>query len=494
MNTSSGSNSNNTSVTATDPCRKQSFDRYKQSSVNEMIDLCDDDDVVHNVESLRKMRAVDQDTISDAVSNLQKRRNTYSETEKRMTVDLVNKYQQKHGGSRRKAIEAIQLTLDASGLNPPSRFVIESWQTKVNNDEPFDLREINEEFENAILAKLYQIEVERIWMEGHEDPVEITTALESNLYTPAMCKFAATEVAATAPFNTDPRVQRIKKFESSWASEFLKRAKMRNHKIHAKDRAKNRPSPPEQTNSFWLIKPDRAEEDNDDDTDSDDDDSNKNDAPTADPIVTSVNVARTAIVASMQIVIPILTDAEIDVLAAKGVSEIKKAMIDRGDMRPRGYTKKNLPDLVKELKSTESARRMRLAPAVMPQPVLVLPAPAVPLPPAVPEAPVASEARVAQETPVAPVAHVAPFAPEAPVARQAPVAPVALVAPIAPTEKLLCLCKFPHEGGGKDMIACDKEGGCEFGVWYHYACLDLNKRSVNGADQWICPMCRFKHR
>ena len=69
-----------------------------------------------------------------------------------MTLDLVNKYQNKHGSSRRKAIEAVQSTLEASGLKAPSRIVIESWQTKVNKEEPFDLREINEDFENAVLA------------------------------------------------------------------------------------------------------------------------------------------------------------------------------------------------------------------------------------------------------------------------------------------------------------------------------------------------------
>jgi len=114
--------------------------------------------------------------------------------------------------------------------------LIYSWQLKVQEGVPFDKREVNEDFEVAVMAKLYRTELEKVWAEGHTDPKSIETAMKSIVYTAAKCKAAAESVAAMEPFNTDSRVVRIKKFESTWSSIFLNRMTATKFKAYPEER------------------------------------------------------------------------------------------------------------------------------------------------------------------------------------------------------------------------------------------------------------------
>jgi hypothetical protein len=223
--------------------------------------------------------------------------------------------------------------------------------------------------------------------------------------------------------------------------------------------------PLELTELVELELPDRNDEE---DYDFYDDEDPLNDQTNTSSSTSAITASREVIVATVNETarnvvdtIPILTDAEIDVLGseAEGVAKIKKAMQLRGDMRRSGFTKKNLPDLVQELKSIEETRR-RAAPAPAPPAPVALPAPTAPVPPA----------------PVPPA-----------------LVPPALVVPAVPVQRqYYCLprCKCPLEGDAdKEMIECENKDNCPHGQWYHFKCLKLLKTAKTGT--WYCACCEM---
>lgn len=82
-------------------------------------------------------------------------------------------------------------------------------------------------------------------LDSNQTEATVITKMKSILYSLEMVQLAAVDLSKLAPYNSDPRVKRIKIFSTTWASEFLKRAKTKKHRIHAKDRTKIRPSPVE---------------------------------------------------------------------------------------------------------------------------------------------------------------------------------------------------------------------------------------------------------
>ena len=395
INTASGSmnhtNSNPNPVASFSRQKRKASDaiQFKRSDYEQIVDLCSDDEVVEAISGINSTRSFDEDLYDDAVEDVSSTRSSYSNEEKKNVVMLVRKHIDKFGGSRRNAIQVVQASYKK---NPPTRSLIDKWEKKEANGEPFDLREVCPEFEKAVLAKLYRTEVDS-----------------------TMCILAGEKVAKTPPFNKDPRVTRIKTFDQSWASRLLQRAKKQKEKTNT-------------SSSTSAITASRE------------------------VIVATVNETARSVVDA----IPILTDAEIDVLGseAEGVSKIKKAMQLRGDMRRSGYTKKNLPDLVQELKSIEETRR-RAAPVPAPPAPEALPALTAPAPPAP--------------------------------------APPALVVPAIPVQRqYYCLprCKCPLEGDAdKEMIECENKDNCPHGQWYHFKCLKLLKTAKTCT--WYCFGCEM---
>lgn len=77
----------------------------------------------------------------------------------------------------------------------------------------------------------------------HNNEEVLISKMKSILFSAEMVKMAAMDVAQTDQFKNDPRIKRIKVFSPSWASELLKTAEAKKHKIHAKDRSLIRPAP-----------------------------------------------------------------------------------------------------------------------------------------------------------------------------------------------------------------------------------------------------------
>jgi hypothetical protein len=250
INTNSmNTNSMNTS-TITEVAARGSYESSGRISRNfeahaaQVVDLCDnDDEFASNFHDLVDKREFDGGMRESASERILNRRSTYQPEEKAKYLALVDKYMEKNHVSRCIAIQHVRESVIKAGQKPPGETSLLEWQNKRDKGTlEIDGRAHSPEFEKAVMNKLFQIEMNKVWAESNDEPEKIVTAMKSIVYSATMCKIAAEEVSKLHPFNKDPRVTRIEKFESTWAQHFLARQAMVKHKVHAKAKDSIRPS------------------------------------------------------------------------------------------------------------------------------------------------------------------------------------------------------------------------------------------------------------
>ena len=58
------------------------------------------------------------------------------------------------------------------------------------------------------------------------------------------------------------------------------------------------------------------------------------------------------------------------------------------------------------------------------------------------------------------------------------------------SDPILCVCKKTYTQKGGDMIACSSNN-CKYGQWFHYKCIQLNKKQAKAMMEWYCMGCQY---
>ena len=58
------------------------------------------------------------------------------------------------------------------------------------------------------------------------------------------------------------------------------------------------------------------------------------------------------------------------------------------------------------------------------------------------------------------------------------------------SDPILCVCKKTYTQKGGDMIACSSNN-CKYGQWFHYNCIQLNKKQAKAMMEWYCMGCQY---